>query len=70
MKSSKSQPPAEVVYVTTLKVTLWVILELHIFLPRPGTLSKEIMDNHKLLYVAVVPVAAWEMHLSPSNDIR
>lgn len=62
----------EALSVATLKVTLWMILELHIFLPSKalGTLSKEIMDNHKLLYVAVVPVAAWEMHLSPSNDIR
>lgn len=72
MKPSKTQPPVEVVSVATLKVTLWVILELRIFFPLkgPGTLTRAIMDSHKLLYVSVVPFAAWEMHLSPSNDIR
>lgn len=72
MKPSKTQPPVEVVSVATLKVTLWVILELRIFFPLkgPGTLRRAIMDSHKLLYVSVVPFAAWEMHLSPSNDIR
>lgn len=71
MKPSKSQPPVEVSSVAALEVTLRVILELYIFpLKGPGTLRKAIMGSHKLPSVWVAPVAAWEMHLSPSNDIR